>query len=122
MRFYLIDKNTYFHFGKVYNFRVAPIFYHNYPDISIFFWQFVLDISSFFFFIHLTEEAPTKLLFKSFIGAIILYHSEMLQRSADSIFLVFRALRDMRILFAGMIVILALNDTTFTFHLRDIEI
>lgn len=37
MRFYLIDKNTYFHFGKVYNFRVAPIFYHNYPAISIFF-------------------------------------------------------------------------------------
>ena len=37
MRFYLIDKNTYFHFGKVYNFRVASIFYHNYPVISIFF-------------------------------------------------------------------------------------
>ena len=37
MRFYLIDKNTYFHFGKVYNFRVAPIFYHNYNFISTFF-------------------------------------------------------------------------------------
>lgn len=37
MRFYLIDKNTYFHFGKVYNFRVAPIFYHNYTGISIIF-------------------------------------------------------------------------------------
>ena len=37
MRFYLIDKNTYFHFGKVYNFRVALIFYHNYTDISIIF-------------------------------------------------------------------------------------
>ena len=117
MRFYLIDKNTYFHFGKVYNFRVAPIFYHNYPDISIFFWQFVLDISSFFFFIHLTEEAPTKLLFKSFIGAIILYHSEMLQRSADSIFFVFGALWDMRILFVRVIIIIPLDDTAFAFHL-----
>lgn len=37
MRFYLIDKNTYFHFGKVYDFRVVLIFYHNYNFISIFF-------------------------------------------------------------------------------------
>lgn len=37
MRFYLIDKNTYFHFGKVYDFRVVLIFYHNYNFISTFF-------------------------------------------------------------------------------------
>ena len=38
MRFYLIDKNTYFHFGKIYNFRVAPIFYHKYLLFAICFW------------------------------------------------------------------------------------
>ena len=41
----------------------------------------------------------------------------MLQRSSDSIFLIFRTLRDMRILFARVIIIIALDDTALPFDL-----
>lgn len=48
---------------------------------------------------------------------IILFHPEMLQRSADSILFIFRTLRNMRILFVRVIIILTFYDTALAFDL-----
>ena len=64
MRFYLIDKNTYFHFGKAYNFRVAPIFYHNYTGISIIFGKLFETFRTFLFLLIFARYAQTRKVMK----------------------------------------------------------
>ena len=64
MRFYLIDKNTYFHFGKVYNFRVALIFYHNYTDISIIFGKLLEIFRAFLFLPIFARNTQTRKVMK----------------------------------------------------------
>ena len=57
MRFYLIDKNTYFHFEKIYNFRVSLVFYHNYTGISMIFGK-LFEIFRAFLFLPIFARNP----------------------------------------------------------------